>query len=109
MSLRKKAPRDFRDRKAISSPKSKLTASTAVFERDKLFCYGIARSLRYLNLVEIADLSDYFPSVMFGGPLCDDPYGRYWQVTGNYVRRFVPNGLGTGELTEWSSIGMDGR
>jgi hypothetical protein len=40
---------------------------------------------------------------MFGGPMCDDPYGRYWQVTGNYVRRFVPNGLGTGELTEWSS------
>jgi hypothetical protein len=70
--------------------------------RDKIFCYG-TREIYDTNLKLIIDLSDYFPSVMFGGPMCDDPYGRYWQVTGGYVRKFVPNGFGTGELTEWSS------
>jgi hypothetical protein len=85
----------------LSSPKVDYTINGCV-RRDKLFCYT-SRKIYNTDLVEIADLSDYFPSVMFGGPLCDDPYGRYWQVTGNYVRRFVPNGLGTGELTEWSS------
>lgn len=85
----------------LSSPRVDYTINGCV-RRDKLFCYT-SRKIYNTDLVEIADLSDYFPSVMFGGPLCDDPYGRYWQVTGNYVRRFVPNGLGTGELTEWSS------
>ena len=87
---------------AISSPKISFSVNGCV-RRDKIFCYG-TRLVYDTNLKQIADLSDYFPSVMFGGPMCDDPYGRYWQVTGGYVRRFVPNGLGSGELTEWSSI-----
>lgn len=85
----------------LSSPRIDYTINGCV-RRDKLFFYT-TRKVYNTDLVEIADLSNYFPSVMFGGPMCDDPYGRYWQVTGNYVRRFVPNGLGTGELTEWSS------
>lgn len=86
---------------AISSPKISFSVNGCV-RRDKIFCYG-TREVYDLNLKLIADLSDYFPSVMFGGPMCDDPYGRYWQVTGGYVRKFEPNGFGTGDLTEWSS------
>jgi hypothetical protein len=86
---------------AISSPKISFSVNGCV-RRDKIFCYG-TREVYDTNLKLIIDLSDYFPSVMFGGPMCDDPYGRYWQVTGGYVRKFVPNGFGTGELTEWSS------
>jgi hypothetical protein len=86
---------------AISSPKISFSVNGCV-RRDKIFCYG-TREVYDTNLKLIIDLSDYFPSVMFGGPMCDDPYGRYWQVTGGYVRKFEPNGFGTGELTEWSS------
>ncbi len=86
---------------AISSPKISFSVN-GIVRRDKIFCYG-TREVYDTNLKLIIDLSAYFPSVMFGGPMCDDPYGRYWQVTGGYVRKFVPNGFGTGDLTEWSS------
>lgn len=86
---------------ALTSPKVPFSVN-GIVRRDKIFCYG-TRLVYDTNLKQIADISDYFPSVQFGGPMCDDPYGRYWQVTGGYVRRFVPNGLGTGDLTEWSS------
>jgi hypothetical protein len=84
MRLGKAPPRNAGDC-AISSPKISFSVNGCV-RRDKIFCYG-TREVYDTNLKLIADLSDYFPSVMFGGPMCDDPYGRYWQVTGGYVRR----------------------
>ena len=86
---------------ALTSPKVSFSVN-GIVRRDKIFCYG-TRKVYNTSLQEIADLSAYFPSVTFGGPMCDDPYGRYWQVTGNYVRRFTPDAFGSGSLTEWSS------
>lgn len=86
---------------ALTSPKVPFSVN-GIVRRDKIFCYG-SRRVYNTSLQEIADLSDYFPSATFGGPLCDDPNGNYWQVTGNFVRRYTPSAFGAGSVTEWSS------
>ncbi|QQR68379.1 MAG: phage tail protein [Alphaproteobacteria bacterium] len=64
--------------------------------RDKLFCH-YSRRVYNSDLVEIADLSAVFPSHGApGSPLCDDPFGNYWQVDSSEIRRY------DGKLTEWT-------
>ena len=71
-------------------------APSGAVRRDKVFSY-YSRRVYNSDLVEIADLSAVFPSHSApGSPMCDDPFGNYWQVDSSKIRRY------DGSLTEWS-------
>lgn len=74
-----------------------LTVNGAV-RRDKVFAY-MSRLVYNTSLEQIADLSTPFPS--YGSntaPMCDDPFGNYWQAAKDYIRKYDSNG----NLTSWS-------
>ena len=71
---------------------------TGVVRRDKIFLY-YQRQVYDLNFNLIIDLSTPFPFYPAGSaPLCDDPYGNYWQVGQDYIRKIDSDG----NLTSWS-------
>lgn len=73
-----------------------LTASGAV-RRDKVFCF-MSREVYDTDLKLIVDLSAALPSYgSIAAPMCDDPYGNYWQCGNDYIRKY-DNG---GNVTAW--------
>lgn len=84
----------------ISSPKVSATIN-GIVRRDKLFFYSNCRVYN-TELELVIDLSDWFPTYMLNGPMCDDAYGNYWQATGTTtLRKFTPDMFGGGELSTY--------
>lgn len=84
----------------ISSPRVSATIN-GIVRRNKIFLYSSCEVFN-TDLERIIDLSDWFPTYMLNGPLCDDAYGNYWQATGStYLRKFTPDLFGGGTLTEY--------
>jgi hypothetical protein len=85
-----------------------LTVNGAV-RRDKLFSY-MPRLVYNTDLELIADLSNDFPS--YGSntaPMCDDPFGNYWQAGHDYIRKSDGNGgVAQWDVSAWTG-GLLGR
>ena len=71
---------------------------SGVVRRDKIFCF-YSRQVYDTNLNLYADLSVAFPSYgSNAAPLCDDPYGNYWQAAHDVIRKLDSNG----NVTSWT-------
>lgn len=69
-----------------------------IVRRDKIFAY-MSRQVYDTDLGLIVDLSTSLPSYGSpGAPMCDDPYGNYWQVAQDVIRRVDSNG----NVTSWA-------
>jgi len=76
---------------------------TGIVRRDKIFLY-YCRQVYDLNFNQLADLSASFPFYSASGaPMCDDPYGNYWQAGQDNIRKIDVNGnLTTWSVTAWT-------
>ncbi len=86
------------------TPRDINYSTTGVVRRDKIFCY-YSRQVFDLDFNLIIDLTASFPFYPAGGaPMCDDPYGNYWQAGSDHIRRLDSNG----NLTSWSITAWTG-